>query len=224
MVDVRRRRVARLLVVNLHATSKAHLVIPWLWAQILLRRADAVLLQECTPAHARWLRRRRRRWRLVGGHAEAIYVRRHLVDAPLVIADMSPPWWGHQAERQHPGRSLPLLELAGWLDIGSVHFPPGWIDGRVPDRHRAGLRYLRALQRAGHTAFGDVAFLAGDFNADPDVVMLEQLRADLGMSYAGERIDHAIARGCTVTRWRSIGYGPGMDHRGYLAVVQEGDA
>lgn len=219
MVDVRRRRKARLLVVNLHATSKPALVIPWLWAQLALRRIDAVLLQECTPAHARWLRRRRR-WQLVGP-SEAVYARRRLVTGYSILAGITPGWWGHQVGRRHIGRTLPLVELAGWLTAGSVHFPPAWFDHGAPDdRRRAGLRYVRELQRADQR-IGSPALLAGDWNALPDAWLLEHLHDDLQLTVTGDRIDHAAARGCTVTSWRPIGRGPGMDHRAWLAVVWE---
>lgn len=222
-------------MVNLHATSAPALVVPWLWAQCTLRRVDAVLLQECTPRHARWLRHRRR-WQLVrDGSDEAIYARRQLVTDHLVIDAMSPAWWGHQASHLHPGRKLPLVELAGWLELGSVHFPPGWetagsilFSGRRvgqtvrQDRVKAGLRYGRALERVGHS-MGPAAFLAGDWNALPGHRLLVTLRAVLKLTATGDRIDHAATRGCTVTRWRSIGRAPGMDHRAWLAVVREGD-
>lgn len=211
----------RALVVNLHATSLPWLIIPWLWVVALRRRVDVVLLQECTDRHARWLRRRRGRWLLirVTGYGEAILVRRKVAGLQHVAGPITRTWAGKHVKRQHRGRMLPRALVRGWLDVFSVHLPPGWIGG-PSDRVEAGRDYLDATRR--HAIGPCPAELwAGDYNAHSYALELVTWRRNRGLSaVGGDRIDHAAVAGCKVTQLRRLRRGPGMDHRPFLLVVE----
>lgn len=220
----------RVLVANLHATSRPFLVIPWLWLLAARLRVDVLVLQECTDRHARFLRRRSRRWVLVrrDGYGEAVYARRHLVDDPRIVGPITRTWRGHHTGDQHPGRTLPSCRVRG-LRVYSVHMPPAWSDAdHAPlDRVEAGLDYLTATRpiyapRAGDPV-RDPELWAGDWNARPQVARLARWRWAHHLQLdplALDRIDHAATRGCEVTRSRRLRRGPGMDHRPLFLVVE----
>lgn len=212
-----KRDSARLLLANLHATSNPAVVLPWLVALALSLRIDAVLLQECTDRHARWLARLPR-WELVrDGGDEAILGRRRLLDEAQVIPDVSGVWLGKHTGKPHEARTLPLARLRGWLTIGSVHFPPGWVGG-PKDRRLAGRLYLVGLRMLSQGSAP--MLLGGDYNAPPTVGSLARWRAAREMVSAGGTIDHIAARGVGDVRVRRLGMAPGMDHSVRLVVVK----
>ncbi len=210
-------RRARVLVANLHATSLPWLVIPWLWALCAALRVDAVLLSECTPRHARFLRRRSRRWQLIADGPEAIYVRRGRATRAQVGEPITRPWQGRHTGDMHPGRTLPRCTLDDWLDLHSVHLPPGWIDGAL-DRVAAGRDWLVRARTYSRRA----QLWAGDWQYRPTAQQLVAWRGRRGL-YADdvEAIDHYATKGCTVTRYRRLRRGPGMDHRPFVVDVED---
>lgn len=213
-------RVARIMLCNLHATSKPVLVVPWLVLQCTRRDVDAVLLQECTPRHAAVLRRVPG-WTLVrlrGAAGEAIFVRQR-AHTDAVVQPASPEWMGKNTGRPHVGRVIPSVLLNGWLRIASIHLPPGWVDG-PPDRRSAGRVYMQNLRKLAkqHRDRSEARFYGGDWNAKPDEV---KGSIGLGAFVGPDAIDHARAARCKVTRVRRIRRGPGMDHAAWLYVVQE---
>lgn len=205
---------------NLHTTSRAPLVVPWLWAMSTLHRVDVWALQEVTPAHAWWLRKRPR-WVLVKSrpYGEAVYARRRHSTARRTLRPMSGPWARKRREGLHPGRSTPLSTLRGWLVVGSVHFPPSWTDAHAPtDRMHAGAAMALNLTATlpGHVPL----WLDGDWNARPDAGALERLREGLSLSTVrGWRITHAAGRRVKPGRRRVIGRAPGMDHDASVTEV-----
>lgn len=212
-----KRERARLLLANLHATSNPAVVLPWLVTLALTMRVDAVLLQECTDRHARWLARLPR-WTLVrDGGDEAILGRTRRIDEAHVIDDVSGVWLGKHTGKPHDARTLPLARVRGWLGVGSVHFPPGWLAG-PKDRRHAGRLYLVGLRMLSQGAAP--LLLGGDYNAAPTAPPLARWRAARSMVSAGGGIDHVAARGIGEVRTHRVGRAPGMDHDARLVVVK----
>lgn len=213
---------ARIVLANLHATSRPVLVVPWLLVQCRARRVDAVLLQECTPGHARLLRLAPA-WTLIrdaGAAGEAILARRRRVTEAHVFPDMSPGWMGKHTGEPHAGRVLPTALIRGWLRVASIHLPPGWLAGAL-DRQHAGRVYVRRLRSVTrpHRAAREPRFYGGDWQYKPDE--LDASRSVPGRSSVGpESIDHAEAYRCVVRRFKRIGRGPGMDHDAWLYIVE----
>lgn len=208
------RRPVRALLCNLRVSSVPALAVPWLAGLCVLHRVDVALLQEATSRHRRILRRVPG-YTLVGIGDEALFVKRHLYSRARVMRDVSFTWRG--PHRQHPARSLPLALVRGWLTVGSLHFPPNWTTGAA-DRRAAGEWMLAHLSDV--VAEDGPQFLAGDMNA----TRLDLREADddnvlRGHRLTGRGIDYAAHRGCTVTKWRRLRRGPGMDHKPVLMVV-----
>lgn len=213
---------ARLVLANLHATSRPTLVVPWLLVQCRARRVDAVLLQECTPGHARLLRLAPA-WTLIreaGPAGEAILARRRRVTEAHVFTDMSPGWMGKHTGELHAGRVLPVALIRGWLRVASIHFPPGWLDG-PRDRRVAGATYRRRFRAVArvHRDRREARFYGGDWNAKPTEVADTAFYAR--SSVGPDSIDHAEAYRCVIRRFKRIGRGPGMDHDAWLYVVDQ---
>ncbi len=212
-----KRDSARLLLANLHATSNPAVVVPYVMALALTCRVDALLLQECTDRHARWLGRLPR-WELVrDGGDEAILGRRRLLDEAHVIEDVSGVWLGKHTGQEHEARTLPMARLRGWLTIGSIHFPPGWLGG-PKDRRLAGRLYLVGLRMLSQGTAP--MLLGGDYNAQPTYGPLARWRAAREMVSTGGSIDHVATRGVGEVRTRRLGMAPGMDHYVRLVVVK----
>lgn len=213
-------RSARVVLCNLHATSVPALVVPWLLAQCVARRVDAVLLQEATPRHRRWLRNVPG-WALVDHGAEAILIRARLQGPWHVVRSLTRRWKGAHTGDLHEPRTIPGVLLDGWLYLVSVHFPPNWTNG-PDDRRMAGWEYRRALGVLARD-LGEVGalFLGGDWNALTQDPTLKRWRARRGLRAHGLGIDHVAHSGVEVVARRMIGRGPGMDHGAWLFVVKE---
>lgn len=213
-------RPVRVLSANLHTTSRAPLVVPWLWAMATLHKVDVMTLQEVTPRHAWWLRKRPG-WVLVQARpfTEAVYGRRRLTSARRVIRPVSGKWARKRAEGDHPGRSLPLATLRGWLVVGSIHFPPAWSDPGAPlDRMRAGSAMALNLL-ANLPAFVPL-YLDGDWNAGPHGQALVNFRESANLPHQrGHRIIHAASRRAYLGRPKAIGRARGMDHDATVTEV-----
>lgn len=217
------RTEARIALANLHTTSRPALVLPWLLAICLAHRVDAVLLQECTARHGAWLRRLPR-WELVGTRRgdEAILIRRRHASDGFTLRTLTKRWHGRHTGEPHKPRVLPSVVLRTWLRLGSVHFPPGWLDG-PQDRQEAGAEYLGALGWLAREEDDLPLFLGGDWNALPGAPELNDWRDRVDLDGAGPRsIDHAAYRDCRALGSKSLGRGPGMDHNARLFVVAEG--
>lgn len=209
-------RPVRVLSANLHTTSVAPVVVPWLLAMAWRHRVDVMTLQEVTPRHARLLRLHPR-WVLTQAppFTEAVYSRRKLTTARRVLRPMSGPWSRKRKAGLHPGRSLPLATLRGWLVVGSVHLPPSWVSG-PSDRMHAGAGML--LNMASNLAKHVPLMLDGDWNATPP--HLEEWRKSANLhTTRGRRIVHAAARRAHMGKRTSLGRAPGMDHDAYLTEV-----
>jgi hypothetical protein len=208
----------RVLSANLHTTSNPAVVVPWLWWQTTRHRIHACTLQEVTPRHASWLRRRPG-WALVKHPEtqEALYARRRQSAARRVWRLPGTGWKRTRAEGQHPGRSLPLATLRGWLVVGSVHVPPAWEDG-PEDRQLAGLRYLELAAAALPELVP--LYLDGDWNAKPGAPTLKLWRqANNIPGTIGHRIIHGAERGCIAGAWIALGRARGMDHDAHMTTV-----
>lgn len=214
-------RRAKIILANLHATSNPAIVLPWLLAICLARGVDAVLLQECTARHARWLRRLPR-WDLVRAYGdEAILIRRRKASARIVVRSLGKGWFGKHTGEPHKPRTIPAVVLDGWLWLASVHGPPGWLDG-PQDRQDAGEEYLDALGALTDVRLLDLAeFLGGDWNALPYDKQLVAWRKAHDLNGHGWGIDHAAFAGCRVIRRRALGRARGMDHGAWLYVVEQ---
>ncbi len=213
------RRV-RLLLANLHASSRPAVVVPWLLALALGLRVDAVLLQEVTDRHARWLSRLPV-WRLVRLEGdEAILARRHVLGDPGVLLEASTAWRGHHTGEDHKPRTIPTALLRGWLRVLAVHYPPGWEAG-PDDRRQAGVTYMSALENLLETLEEDAVLAGGDWNA---IRLSSALRASWrssGLRSYGAGIDYVAASPhVRVTRYRRVGRAPGMDHSAVLVVAR----
>jgi len=214
----------RVLICNLHATSVPWLIVPWLLTLCRLRRVQVVVLQECTPRHARLLKRRTA-WVLGGVGAERVLVRKSVDPSHGRTWWMSNGWMGHHTRTMHPDRTLPSILVAGWLRVGSVHLPPAWEHG-PDDRQAAGAEYLDSLQAELDELdeldeLEDVALvLAGDWNARRLAKALILFRNRCGLSARGFTLDHVAFRGCRVTTFKRLGMGPGQDHHNWLLVVE----
>jgi len=215
----RRERPARILLANLHATSRPAIVVPWLLAQCLTRRVDAVLLQECTDRHARYLRRLPR-WQLVREGDEAILGRRRLLTEDHIVA-LTGSWRGHHTTAPHAPRTIPTAVLRGWLTLVDVHFPPGWEHG-PEDRRKAGAEYLNALEdleMALRTRDG--LLFGGDWNATRLSKPLRSWWQYAALTQYGHGIDYVAGNpGVYVASWRRIGRALGMDHDAALYVLR----
>lgn len=203
----------RVLSANLHTTSRAPLVVPWLWVMATRHRVDVMTLQEVTPRHAWWLRKRPR-WVLTQQRpfTEALYSRRKLTTARRVHRPLSPPWARNRQPGHHPGRSLPLATLRGWLVVGSIHLPPAWVAGPL-DRMHAGSAMVLNMAKV-LPAYVPV-LLDGDWNAAPE--HLTAWRKSTGLpTYRGRRIVHAAGRRVALGPMVTIGRAPGMDHDAHV--------
>ncbi len=203
---------------NLHTTSRAPLVVPWLWAASHTHGVDVWTLQEVTPRHAWWLRKRPR-WVLTQARpfTEAVYSRRRLTTTRRVIRPISGPWARKRKGGIHPGRSLPLATLRGWLPVGSVHLPPSWVAGPSDRMHAgAGMLLNMAANLPGHVPL----FLDGDWNARPHEEGLTRWRQSAGLPFTrGHRIVHAVSRRAYMGPLVNIGRAPGMDHDAHVVEV-----
>lgn len=210
----------RVLSANLHTTSRAPLVVPWLWAMAVRHRVHVMTLQEVTPRHAFWLRKRPR-WVLIQSRpfTEAVYARRRHTTARRVIRPVSGPWARKRQEGDHPGRSLPLATLRGWLVVGSIHFPPSWSDAGAPgDRMKAGS--AMALNLLANLPKLVPLYLDGDWNADPAGRALVNFRESANLPWVkGWRIVHAASRRAYMGRRHVIGRAKGMDHDAHVTEV-----
>lgn len=207
-------RPVRVILCNLRVSSKPFLVVPWLVGQLLIRRAHVACLQEVTAGHAKWLRGVPG-WTLIGG-AEALLVRTGLVDYHHVIPDMSPTWRG--PHRIHPGRALPMALVRGWLDVGSLHFPPNWTNGAYDRRAAGSVMLSKVLQLAREPLpSGRARFLGGDINTPPGIF---RRRSQGAFGVTGTGIDYAAHQRCRIAKHKRIGSGPGMDHKAVLMVVK----
>lgn len=206
----------RVLSANLHTTSRAPLVVPWLWSMAVLHRVDVMTLQEVTPRHSWWLRKRPG-WVLIQARpfTEAVYARRRLSSARRTLRPLCGPWSRNNRPGLHPGRSLPLSTIRGWLVVGSIHLPPSWVSG-PEDRMHAGAAMLLHLTRLLPALVP--LYLDGDWNAPPPA--LNDWRNTVGLpTVRGFRIVHAAARLSRLSRPRSIGRAPGMDHDAHVTEV-----
>lgn len=206
----------RLLSANLHTTSRAPLVVPWLWLMATRHRIDVMTLQEVTPRHAWWLRKRPR-WVLVQArpYTEAIYARRRHTTKREVHRPMTGGWSRNHRPGKHPGRSLPLATIRGWLVVGSIHLPPAWLAG-PDDRMHAGALMLFNLARVlpKHVP----VLLDGDWNAPPEA--LADWRDANGLTgHRGRRIVHAASRRAAMGPFTTLGRAPGMDHDAHMLEV-----
>jgi len=210
----------RVLICNLHATSVPWLIVPWLLTLCRLRRVQVVVLQECTPRHARLLKRRTA-WVLGGVGAERVLVRKSVDPSHGRTWWMSNGWMGHHTRTMHADRTLPSILVAGWLRVGSVHFPPAWENG-PDDRQAAGAEYLESLGAiltvTADREPDDALVLAGDWNAKANA--LREFRAKHGLRVRGFTLDHAAFRGCRVAFMKRLRKGPGQDHHNWLLDVE----
>lgn len=208
----------RILSANLHTTSNPAVVVPWLWVNAALHRVDAMTLQEVTPRHARWLRRRPG-WVLVKNPdtQEALYVRRRHSAAYRAPRLLDTGWERRRTEGMHPGRALPMATMRGWLVVGSVHLPPNWLTG-PHDRQVAGMACLSEM--SDHVPAHVPVYLDGDWNAKPTARELVSWRRQNRLPVTeGHRIVHAAARRAIAEPWVNLGRAPGMDHDAHLAEV-----
>ncbi len=216
----RRRRLlrVRLLLANLHATSNPYVVVPWLLAQLLARRVDVALLQEVTDRHARLLSLLPR-WELVRDGDEAILGRRRHLEDGFVVRDASTSWRGHHTGEDHKPRTIPFGLVRGWLNVISVHYPPGWEAG-PQDRRQAGAAYTRRLEVLLED-LGGAVLAGGDWNALRGSRLLRASWHSLGLRSYGAGIDYVAASlKVRVTRYRRIGRARGMDHDAVLVVAR----
>lgn len=224
----------RVLLCNVHATSRPWLLFPWLFTLLRVLRVDVVLLQELTPRHVRKLERRRA-WRLLEDGGSGVLARKRLAWDWPKVAELGRGWYGWRVKRMHAGRTMPHVRVAGWLRVGSLHGPPGvgfTPDGRmtgVDDRRAAWQSWMLALARLleRRTTPGEYAGTAelwgGDWNEgrmSTGRLSPSWLARRYGLTLAGRGIDYVGVRGCQVTRWRRVGRGPGMDHDAVLYVVE----
>lgn len=208
----------RILSANLHTTSNPAVVIPWLWVNLTLRRCHVAVLQEVTPRHAAWLRRRPG-WGLTKHPEtqEAVYAKRRHTTARRVSRLRATGWARRRGPGTHPGRSLPLATLRGWLVVGSIHLPPNWLTGPL-ENQVAGMACLAELSDhlPGHVPL----WLDGDWNAKPTARELVSWRRQNHLpNTEGHRIVHAASRRALGQPWVPIGRAPGMDHDAHVVEV-----
>lgn len=233
---VRQDRQLRVLLCNVHTTSRPWLLFPWLFTLCTLRRVDVVLLQELTPRHVRALDRRNG-WRLLTAHGGAgVLARRRLAWDHPKVTSLGRGWYGWRTRSMHEGRRMPHVRVAGWLRVGSLHGPPGVgfdAAGRmtgVDDRRASWQSWMLALARLlerrtmpADPNAGTAELWGGDWNEGRRSVgrlSPSWLARRYGLALVGRGIDYVAVRGCQVSSWRRVGRGPGMDHDAVLYVVE----